>query len=304
MAIHPNHVTNAAIARERYLNGLTPAEATADWHFAVREARRSVADALRASRYLLDIPMALTASGEHTLVFRQMLAPPVSQDQFLLMCPSYSKSAEKSKTPYRREAAQTVANSLAERIDLGVASWQRRGEIPKRREVELFLRVLSTLIGAQRLSTARRTRLSFEQEYAVINMLEQNGWILDQSRLVQNVGVLPSSHFMHKTLFATGTTSPQEVDIACGVGGTYVLAMECKVTNDETNSIKRVNDVIKKAEAWQTHWGNFVKTAALLQGVIRPMDVQRLTDRNIHVFWSHDLNSFQQWLVDEVARNR
>ncbi len=101
---------------------------------------------------------------------------------------------------------------------------------------------------------------------------------------------------MHKTRFATGTTTHQEVDVACGLKGTYVLAMECKVTNDETNSVKRVNDVLKKATAWKEHWGNFVLTAAVLQGVVAPKDVQRLSDAKIEVFWSHDMPSFKSWL--------
>ena len=100
---------------------------------------------------------------------------------------------------------------------------------------------------------------------------------------------------MHKTRFAT-KTRPQEVDVACGLKGTFVLAMECKVTNDETNSVKRVNDVLKKATAWHDHWGSFVRTAAVLEGVVAPKDVQRLTDAKVEVFWSHDLEEFRKWL--------
>ena len=101
---------------------------------------------------------------------------------------------------------------------------------------------------------------------------------------------------MHKTRFAT-QTRPQEVDIACGLGTSIVLAMECKVTNDRTNSVKRVNDILKKATAWQLHWGSFVRTAALLQGVIAEKDVQRLIAANVQVFWSHDLERFRVWLA-------
>ena len=106
---------------------------------------------------------------------------------------------------------------------------------------------------------------------------------------------------MHKTRFATATTAHQEVDIACGLKGSYVLAMECKVTNDETNSVKRVNDIVKKAKAWRERWGNFVMTAALLQGLIAPKDVQRLTDADVLVFWSHDLDAFRTWLAAKIA---
>jgi len=105
---------------------------------------------------------------------------------------------------------------------------------------------------------------------------------------------------MHKTRFATATTNAQEVDIACGLQGSIVAAIECKVTNDETNSVKRVNDVVKKATAWKNHYGSFVETVALLQGVIKASDVQRLTDEGVHVFWSHDLKAFSDWVEDRA----
>lgn len=113
-------------------------------------------------------------------------------------------------------------------------------------------------------------------------------------------GVVPAKHFMHKTRFATATTNAQEVDIACGLQGSIVAAIECKVTNDETNSVKRVNDVVKKATAWKNHYGSFVETVALLQGVIKASDVQRLTDEGVHVFWSHDLKAFSDWVEDRA----
>jgi len=77
--------------------------------------------------------------------------------------------------------------------------------------------------------------------------------------------------------------------------------MECKSTNDETNSVKRVNDVLKKATAWKDHWGSFVITAALLQGVIAPKDVQRLSDAGVLVFWSHDIAAFHAWLTSKMV---
>lgn len=111
--------------------------------------------------------------------------------------------------------------------------------------------------------------------------------------------MLPAMHYMHKTRFAT-RTRPQEVDIACGLGKSIVLAMECKVTNDRTNSVKRVNDILKKASAWQDHWGSFIETAALLQGVVAEKDVARLVAARVHVFWSHDLDSFAIWLREHM----
>lgn len=64
--------------------------------------------------------------------------------------------------------------------------------------------------------------------------------------------------------------------------------------------MKRINDVIKKSSAWKTQYGKFLTTAALLQGVIAPKDVQRLTDNDIEVFWSHDLDALSLWLDDNA----
>lgn len=299
MAIDLAHIENATKAKALYLDTLSVNEATADWRFAVREARKVVAAALRASNLLFDIEGALSVSGAHALVLRQVLAPPVSQDQFKLICPSYSKTSETSGRPSRKPAE--VASTIAERLDLGVAGWISRGQRPTRRELETFLRVASTLIGLQQLSTARRKRLATEQENAVVSGLEANGWTRLPSQLIDTRAAVPERHFMRKTRFATATTTPQEVDIACGLKNSYVLAMECKSTNDETNSVKRVNDVLKKATAWKDHWGSFVMTAALLQGVIAPKDVQRLTDAGVHVFWSHDLATFHTWLAAKMV---
>ena len=150
------------------------------------------------------------------------------------------------------------------------------------------------------MRTESRNNLAAVQEGAVTALLAARGWTRMSSALIQTLSDVPASHYMHKTKFAT-TTQPQEVDIACGLGNTIVLAMECKVTNDPLNSIKRINDVLKKATAWQAHWGSFVRTAALLQGVINYNDVHRLLAANVEVFWSHKLEDFDAWIDAHVT---
>ena len=93
---------------------------------------------------------------------------------------------------------------------------------------------------------------------------------------------------------------PKEVDIACGLGKTAVLAMECKVSNDATNSIKRMDEVLNKAQAWKVRWGMSVETAALLQGVIAPKEMHRLMTFDVRIFWSHRLGDFMDWIGKRV----
>ena len=222
------HAAHAATARKLYQDSREPAAKAASWRLVLREARRIIGQALKASDYLRDVSSALRENGAHMLALRHFTAPPISQDQFKLICGDWPKSSEKS----------------------------RRG------------------IGA----------------------VEAAGWTRLPSSLIDRRALVAERHFMHKARFATATATPQEVDVACGLKDAVVMAMECKVTNDETNSVKRVNDVLKKAEAWRTQWGNTVVTAAMLQGVIAPKDVERLIDAGVQVFWAHDLDGFAEWL--------
>lgn len=287
--------TDAEIAEALYVAGLASGAADVDWADAVTASRRRVFAALRASDYLRDIAPALRDAGSHITVFRHMFGPPLSQDQFALLCPAYRKLCEKPGKRVGESSVAEVAAAIPPLFDRRITPWLRDRRRPTLREIRHLVATVAPMLSLQVVATVRRNRLSLAQENAVVDLLASMGWTRISSGLVEQSAALPARHFMHKTRFAT-QTRPQEVDIACGLGASVVLAMECKVTNDRTNSVKRVNDILKKATAWQLHWGSFVRTAALLQGVIADKDVERLVAANVKVFWSHDLERFREWL--------
>ena len=294
------HQAQADIARQTYVASLTSPQAGLDWHDAHTTALRQVVAALKATRCLSDIVPALQSSGHHLMVLRHLMAPPISQDQFALLCPAYPKRAELTGKGLALGNAQEVAATFLNGRDRHLTRWLNGNRAPTTPQIRNLLRGVVPLLSMQNVATVRRGRMSSEQEGAVVLLLEANGWTRQSSGLISSLTDVPPQHFLHKARFAT-RTQPQEVDIACGLPGTVVLAMECKVTNDETNSVKRVNDVLKKARAWQEHWGSFVRTAALLQGVIAFKDVARLLDGGVEVFWSHDLGAFEGWLTTQGA---
>lgn len=295
-AIDPTHVENAKLAKELYLKSRNATAWAEDWHFKLREARGVVAAALRASDYLKNVQKALEENGGHMRAFRHLMAPPTSQDQFKLLCEIWSKSSENNRRPLSHMQATAVADVFSEWRDPAIGQWLKDQRKPSRSELRATLLRVAPLIASQDLATWKRNQLAAKQEQEVVDLLSSKGWKKLPSKLIDTRAAVPAKHFMHKTRFATNTTAPQEVDIACGLGKSYVVAMECKVSNDETNSVKRINDVIKKAGAWKLHWGSFVETAALLQGVVAPKDVQRLADSDVVIFWSHDLGAFGDWL--------
>lgn len=297
------HEQLRAEARKLYEGGLIPEDRALDWRQALLESRLLIIAALRASDCLIDIDGALAKSGCHMLVFRHFMAPPTSQDQFKLICPRWPKTSEKSKASVKADVATVVSDSLNSWLSPYLAPWIVEGRRPRRREIEKLLTAVAPLMASQRVATARRNRLAARQEQDLISRLEKLGWTRRKSKLIDQQAPLKTKEFMHKARFASGIAGRAEVDIALGLLDTVVLAMECKVTNDETNSVKRINDVLKKADAWKDHWGNFVRPAALLEGVVKMSDIRRLLDKNIEVFWSHRLDLFEAWLAQSVPSN-
>lgn len=267
-----------------------------DWKFARWETRRMIIDLLRESSGLAGVRAALESSGRHMTVVRHLLAPPLSQDQFRLLAKRWSKATEKNGKPIRAEAADQISRVFEERRDNRLSPWLTTQRAPRMAELTAMLGAIAPLIAHQRLGTARRNRLALRQEQAAMELLEQRGWQRKPSSLITTGGSLTKQEFMHKARFKSGKKENQEIDIACGLGDTYVLAVECKVTNDETNSIKRMNDVLKKATAWRAHWGAYVLPAAILEGNIKFADVERLLEADVQVFWSHRLDMFADWL--------
>lgn len=289
------HMEASEKAVRIYVAEMAPGPLAAEWKQVCRSVRKEILRTLIETQGLRDLQGSLTRTGRHLLVLRHLFAPPISQDQLKLIVPSYPKGAEKRDSRLSSKAADEFAGAFAARRDKGLTAWLTTNSNPNRRQVKRLLDTLTPMISSQIFNTVRRNRLSNEQEMAVVGLLEGKGWTRSPSTTVNNTADLPPLHFMRKTRCRTRTAT-KEVDIACGVSPSLLLAMECKVSNDATNSVKRVGDVMDKTKAWNDQWGGFIQTAALLQGVVAMKDVKRLLDSDVLVFWSHDLQPLADWL--------
>jgi hypothetical protein len=279
-----------------YIAGLAPGPMASEWRRVVRGVRKQILRTLIDTKGLRDVVGELQRSGSSLLVLRHLFAPPISQDQLKLICPLYPKGAEKKASRLPQRAAHEFATAFAARRDPALTAWLSGNSNPTKRQVKKLLDTLTPMISRQIFDTARRNRMSEEQEKAVETLLEQKGWVKAPSKTINTPADLPPESYMRKTRAKASATATKEVDIACGVRADLILAMECKVSNDATNSVKRVGDVLDKAKSWQATWGVFIQTAALLQGVVAYKDVARLLQTDIAVFWSHDLDRLADWL--------
>lgn len=160
---------------------------------------------------------------------------------------------------------------------------------------------VSNMMAYNAYQTEQRNAATREQESAVVQVLTGAGWAQAERPLggIDQPGMLEDRRFVLKVQCATADRSKHEVDVAVGLPRGRVLALECKVSNDSTNSTKRVNDVLKKAEAWKKQWGQMIHAGALLRGVFGEQEPPRLLAADVKVFWSHRLDDFRDWLVQQ-----
>lgn len=264
------------------------------WQACLSAAVDEVSSALTATNNLADVPGALVESGKYSRALRFLLGSPLSQDQFQLVCPSWPKSSEKTG----RSLKETVAAEFGKTFE----QWrdpQRTQALGDDAEKLKAIYTTAILIAQTEFATRKRMQLAQAQEAGAIRVLEEKGYVRVDLGIVDQPGVLAVGEFSQATQFQTTDGSSHEVDLAIGLRKKRILALECKVSNDKTNSVKRVNDVLKKADAWKKQWGRTVITGALLQGVFSDKEPRRLLEADVEIFWSHRLDLFGQWIQEE-----
>lgn len=289
------HEAACSAAEEFYISGMAPGPLAQDWARSMRKIRRQILITLVETNGLRNISVALQKSGSHLTVLRHLSAPPISQDQAELLVHSYKKTAEKPNAKVSKENAHALEVAFLARMDQSLTRWLTTNRHPTRNQIRKILDSLAPMMCNQVFVTERRNRVADEQEIAVCQVLTNLGFTRVISKEIAQTSDLEEFTFMRKTKCRASKTGSKELDIAIGIQGPLIIAMECKVSNDATNSIKRVNDILAKHASWRSKWGDFVQTAAMLQGVIKYKEIRRLTEVGVQVFWSHDLETFANW---------
>ncbi len=90
----------------------------------------------------------------------------------------------------------------------------------------------------------------------------------------------------------------RKADFVIGLYDQRVMAIECKVSNSATNSVKRINnDAAAKAESWIDEFGraNVVPTA-VLSGVYKTHNLIDAQRRGLTLFWAHETVCLTDWI--------
>lgn len=193
------------------------------------------------------------------------------------------------------ERAATAAGLIRSVLDPVRYPWleQRRAPTPQERDTAVLW--TASIWAIETMRTGRRNRSAKDQEALVRDRLEASGFKQVPRKPIKLIEELPLKSFASEV-----NLGPRNCDVPVRLADGRLLAIECKVSSEEANSKKRLNnDVGAKAEAWRSQFGAQVITAAVLSGVFSLNDLkQAQEDQRIMIFWSHDLEP----LIDFVTR--
>ncbi len=86
-------------------------------------------------------------------------------------------------------------------------------------------------------------------------------------------------------------------DVAIGLKDFRVLAIECKGSNSEINSRKRINkEVARDSSSWIERFGNQIVPAAVIQGVFKATYIEQAQQTPVVIFWAHRLEDLARFL--------
>jgi hypothetical protein len=217
---------------------------------------------------------------------RYLAGPPISADDLQVLADVQSLApGSLIRDPQALRKVYTVIGRL---IDPFRFPWVIEGKPPTREQREAALMASSVLLAAQRIETERRNEGKQAQEAKVKDCLRGLGFEEAGTETIRTiVKGPPARHFCAECLLGE-----RKADVIVRLHDTRLMAIECKVSNSSTNSIKRLNnDAAVKAEYWLKLFGTSqVVPAAMLAGVFKVKNLQQSQERGLALFWSHDLD--------------
>lgn len=247
----------------------------------------------------LDGPaLGIMSDDRKRQVFRYLTGPPVSEDDLKVLMNAKSLGpAVLSRDP-----------ELLSRVVLFMRDWHDRrrfpwvGEERPPSEADRKAAILATtaLLAMRRVETLRRSSGRELQEERVEIQLSRVGLKKVKTRLIETLSQAPlAGEFCRESELGN-----RKADFVIGLWDGRTMALECKVSNSATNSVKRLNnDAAVKAEVWRKDFGAAqVVPAAVLGGVYKLKNLIEAQKRGLTLFWAHDLAKLTDWIESTRAK--
>lgn len=240
--------------------------------------------AAQASDVLADEDLFYTA--------RYLAGPPVSADDLRVLADARLTPASIRTDP---ESARRAVETILRGLDRERFAWVAERREPSAAERRIAVVATGALIASQRVRTGRQTDAPQRQEALVKSRLAEAGFVEEQPRPIPNVFAAPDvGRFTGECVVGES----RKADIVVRLWDGRIMPIECKVSNSEVNSIKRLtNDAAVKARIWIDDLGrNNVVPVAALSGVFGLKHLVEAQDRGLTLFWAHSVDELLSFI--------
>jgi hypothetical protein len=223
---------------------------------------------------------------------RYLAGPPISADDLTVLAEVTSIApATLKKDP---EGAARILATILQALDTTRFPWVGQGRGPTKQEKITAITTSAALITAQRVSTDRRNEGKDAQEKTVKAFLAGMGFKAVPARTIRTLDDAPQ----RGEFCAESMVGSRKADVPVRLFDGRLMPIECKVSNSELNSVKRINnDAAVKANTWRKELGtNQVVPVAILSGVFKVVNLVQAQEAGLTLFWAHDLDSMKAFI--------
>jgi hypothetical protein len=216
---------------------------------------------------------------------RYLSGPPISEDDIQVLADVESTAPTRLQND--PAMARRIYDVVIRTLDPFRFPWVSAGRAPTTAERDAAILVSAALHSAQRIAATRRNDGKTEQENAVKDFLKAHCFKEVRTRRINTIMHGPQAGEFSGECHL----GDRKADIVVRLHDTRILAIECKVSNSSTNSVKRLNnDAAVKAGYWLDQFGTSqVVPAATLSGVFKTHNLVQAQNRGLFLFWAHDL---------------
>ena len=235
---------------------------------------------------------------------RQLAVPPISVDDLDTLTDScfgqwLGQTTQRGMRPSTAEF-NAAAKLIRQRLDTDRMPWVAAGRPPTASERQLFIDWTATGPAAARVLTARRSEASAQQEAATRAAASAANYspVKPPGTLSDPINQMEPGSFSTASRKLAGTSMDVPIRLRAGhPTGLLFLAIECKVSNSSLNSRKRLIEVTRKREVWDSSGALYqFRTAAVLSGVFSVERLLEAQDSGVWLFWGHRLSDLTAFL--------
>jgi hypothetical protein len=223
--------------------------------------------------------------------FRYLAAPPISEDDLKVLADSKLSASALGSDP---ESAKRVREIVLHILDPHRFAWAKEQREPSKHEREIAIVSSAALVAARKVETKRRNEARSVQEEAVKALLTSIGFVEVKKRKIGLLSQAPGKG----EYCGESTLGSTRADLVIGLYDGRVMPVECKASNSEVNSFKRINhEALGKAQKWLSDFGKSATVpSAVISGVFNTNNLESAQHGGLNLIWSHRLEDLAEFI--------